>query len=70
MRLKHENLNMVDPAQSVQEQLLFRNLQRFRGRFVAHRLVYHATLDLRVIKKKKKYIFLQNVAKKLTTKTL
>ena len=36
--------------------LLHRNVQRFRGGLVfkAHRLVYHSTLGLRVIKKKKK----------------
>jgi len=35
--------------------LLHRNVQRFRGGLVfkAHRLVYHSTLGLRVIKKKK-----------------
>ena len=34
----------------------FRNVQRFRGGLVckAHRLVYHSTLGLRLIKKKKK----------------
>ena len=38
------------------EQLPHINVQRFRGGFVckAHRLVYHSTLGLRVIKKKKK----------------
>jgi len=38
------------------EKLLFLNLQRFRGGLVfkAHRLFYHSTLGLRVIKKKKK----------------
>jgi len=37
------------------EQLLYRNVQRFRGGLVvqAHRRVYHSTLGLRVIKKKK-----------------
>ena len=36
------------------EQLLRRNVQRFRGGLVfkAHRLVYHSTLGWRVIKKK------------------
>ena len=36
--------------------LLHRNVQRFRGGLVfkAHRLLYHSTLSLRVIKKKKK----------------
>ena len=38
-----------------EEQLLHRNVQRFRGGLVfkAHRLLYHSTLGLRVIKKKK-----------------
>jgi len=38
------------------EQLLHRNVQRFRGGLVckAHRLLYHSTLGLRVIKKKKR----------------
>ena len=37
------------------EQLLYRNVQRFRGGLVfkAHRLLYQSTLGLRVIKKKK-----------------
>ena len=37
-------------------QLLYRNVQRFRGGLVfkAHRRLYHSTLGLRVIKKKKK----------------
>jgi len=41
---------------SIQEQLLYRNVQRFRGGLVfkAHRLLYHSTLGSRVIKKKKK----------------
>ena len=36
-------------------QLLYRNVQRFRGGLVfkAHRLLYHLTLGWRVIKKKK-----------------
>ena len=39
-----------------EEQLVYRNVQRFRGGLVckARRLVYHSTLGLRVIKKKKK----------------
>jgi len=39
---------------SIQEQLLYRNVQRFRGGLVfkAHRLVYHLTLGLRILKKK------------------
>jgi len=41
---------------SISEQLLRINVQRFRGGLVfkAHRLLYHSTLGLRVIKKKKK----------------
>ena len=41
---------------SIQELLLYRHVQRFRGRLVfqAHRLVHHSTLGLRVIKKRKK----------------
>ena len=37
------------------EQLLSRNVERFRGGLVskAHRLLYHSTLGLRVMKKKK-----------------
>ena len=40
--------------------LLHRNVQRFRGGLVckAHRLLYHSTLGLRVITKKKKSTFL------------
>ena len=36
-------------------QLLYRNVQRFRGVLVfkAHRLLYHSTLGLRVITKKR-----------------
>ena len=36
-------------------QLLYRHVRRFRGRLVfkAHKLLYHSTLGLRVIKKKK-----------------
>jgi len=39
----------------IEEHLLQRNVKRFRGGLVfkAHRLVYHTTLGLRVIKKKK-----------------
>jgi len=38
---------------SIQEQLLYRDVQQFRGGLVlkAHRLLYHSTLGLRVIKK-------------------
>ena len=41
---------------SIFEQLLRRNVQRFRGGLVlkAHRLFYHSTLGLRAMKKKKK----------------
>jgi len=44
----------------VVQQLLYRNVQRFRGGLVfkAHRLLYHSTLGLRVIKKKKTVILL------------
>ena len=45
-------------ARSVRcELLLYINMQRFRGGLVSkdHRLVYHSTLGLRVIKKKKDY---------------
>ena len=40
-------------AVSIEEQLLYRNVQWFRGGLVfqAHRLVYHRASDLRVIKK-------------------
>ena len=40
----------------VREQLLRRNVKRFRGGLVfkAHRLLYHSTLGWREIKKKKK----------------
>jgi len=46
---------MSAPA-SIQELLLHRNVKRFRGglAFKAHRLLYHSTLGLRVIKEKKK----------------
>jgi len=39
---------------AISEQLLRRNVKRFRGRLVfkAHRRLYHSTLGLRVIKKK------------------
>ena len=48
----------VEPILQVctfEEQLLYRNVQRFQGGLVfkAHRLLYHSTLGLRVIKKKK-----------------
>ena len=41
---------------SSSEQPLSRNVERFRGGLVfkAHRLLYHSTLSLRVIKKKRK----------------
>ena len=43
---------------SISEQLLSRNVERFRGGLVfkAHRLSYHSTLGSRVTKKKKKYL--------------
>ena len=46
---------------SIYEQLLHTNMQRFRGGLVfkAHRHLYHSTLGLRVIKKKKKCISFQ-----------
>ena len=42
----------------VEEQLLHRNVQRFRGglAFKAHRRLYHSTLGWRVIKKKKRIL--------------
>ena len=41
---------------SIEEQLLGRNVKRFRGGLVfkAHRILYHSTLGSTVIKKKKK----------------
>jgi len=48
----------ASPAKfSAREQLHYRNVKRFRGGLVfkAYRLVYHSTLGLRVIKKKKKH---------------
>ena len=50
------NLTPVHPADPRSTVLLSRNVEQFRGRLVfqAHRLVYHSTLGLRVIKKKKK----------------
>ena len=44
----------------MQEQQLYRNVQRFRGRLVfkAHKLLYHSTLGLRVMKKKIKTLHL------------
>jgi len=43
---------------SISEQLLYRNVQRFRGGLVfkAHRLVYHSTIGWRLIQKKKKKV--------------
>ena len=42
------------PQTSIQEQLLYKNVRRFRGELVfeAYRLLYHSTLGFRVIKKK------------------
>jgi len=50
------SLLAVRPDSREREQLLGRNVQRFRGGLVfkAHRLLYHSTLGLRVITKKKK----------------
>jgi len=51
---------LLDSGNEVREgrmaQLLYRNVQRFRGGLVfkANRLLYHSTLGVRVIKKKKK----------------
>ena len=50
---------LVSPSASSRtpvEQLLYRNVKRFQGGLVfkAHRLLYHSTLGLRVIKKTKK----------------
>ena len=41
---------------SIQQQLLSRNVKQFRGglAFKAHRLLYHSTLGLRVIKKRRR----------------
>ena len=49
----------VDPYTStawIQEQLLSRNVEQFRGELVvkAHRLLHHSTLDSGVIKKKRR----------------
>jgi hypothetical protein len=43
---------------SISEQLLSRNVERFRGGLVvkAHRSLYHSTLGSRVMKKKNKYL--------------
>ena len=52
-------MNLVELYRAVQfsisEQLLGRNVERFRGGLVfeAHRLLYYSTLGTRVIKKKK-----------------
>ena len=42
---------------------MFRNVQRFRGGLVfkAHRRLYHSTLGLRVIKKKKKTCLIRQI---------
>ena len=46
-------------------QLLYRNVQRFRGGLVfkAHRLLYHSSLGSRVMKKKKRARKLQSALK-------
>ena len=48
--------DIAKPSFSAVLHLLDRNVNRFRGGLVfkAHRLLYHSTLGLRVIKKKKK----------------
>jgi len=48
-----------------------RNVQRFRGGLVfkAHRLVYHSTLGLRVIKKKKKGTWMRQALRTARTKS-
>ena len=48
--------NSLEVAGGGGEQLLRRNVKRFPGGLVfkAHRLLYHSTLGVRVIKKKKK----------------
>ena len=54
--MRHLTLPPSESAQlSISEQLLRRNVKRFRGGLVckAHRLVYPSTLGWRVIKKKK-----------------
>ena len=45
----------MDHSWVCKQQLPYINVQRFRGGLVckAHRLLYHSTLDLRVVKKKK-----------------
>ena len=53
--VQHPRVHSCHPTQfSIQEQLLLRNVKRFRGGLVfkAHRLVYPSTLGLRVRKKK------------------
>ena len=55
--LRHERfIDWTGNERPIQEQLLYGNVQRFRGGllFKAHGLLYHSTLGLRVIKKKKK----------------
>jgi len=48
--------DLVSAQSSIQEQILSRNVKRFRGGLVfkAHRLLYHSTLGWRVIERKKK----------------
>jgi len=47
----------VSNACTIQEQLLDRNVEWFRGELVfkAHRFLYHSTLGLRVIKKRRRH---------------
>ena len=52
----HDDLPIRLPKRfSIEEQLLYRDVQRFRGGLVfkAHRRLNHSTLGLRVIKKKR-----------------
>ena len=48
-------LRFLNDGWGEREQLLHRNVQRFRGGLVfnTHRLLYHSILGLRLIKKKK-----------------
>jgi len=48
-------IDEIGNTDSIEEQLLHRNVQQFRGGLVfkAHSLLYHSTLGLRVIKKKR-----------------
>ena len=52
---RHSDREMCDGSRRIQEQLFYRNVQRFRGGLVfqAHGLLYHSTLGLRVMKEKR-----------------